>query len=163
MKEIYKRSEKARIWIKHCVIPSIIPVVLSAIIDCYLGYTWEQVIEQNFEDLILLFFALALSVYCSAESMNENNEKTRNYKDISILFGLVCFFFYELFYLVPDGEPWVKTGAHIFTFIMGFIIIFNGMQVEELVEKELEKEQLEKEQLKKRIFILEKETSKLKK
>ena len=142
MKEIYKRSENARIWIKYCVFPTFVPVVISIMIDCYIGYTIFQGIKRHYVDIILIFFALAVSMFSSAVSMDAHGEKRRDYIGISGIGGVGYAVFYVLFYAVPDGRLWVKIFACIFVFFTGCIIIGKGMEVEEELEKEALKKQI---------------------
>lgn len=154
MRKIYKRSEKVRIWIKYCVIPSFVPIAISILIDFYMGYTFIQVIKRHCAEGILIFFALAVSILNSAVSVDKNDEKRRDYIGVSF-FGGVCYaIFFVLFYAVPDGKLFVKIIIYLSLYLIGFGIIYKGMEVEEVLEKELEKEKKEKEELKTQISML---------
>lgn len=143
MIKLYKKSYKARRWIKFGVIPSFMPIILVIIYDIFLGYTFKNIINRHLLDFILVVFAVAVSVFSSAIDLhksinsNENKEKGENYILFSLAVGIWCSAFFTLLYDRLKPEDGLSLRKIIFCFVqitITFLIVYKGMRTENELE-----------------------------
>lgn len=143
MFKLYKGSRKVRQWIKYTVIPSFIPIFLIVVYDIILGCTLENIVNKHLVDFILVVFAVTVSVFSSAKTLNKkvssenDEEKSDNYVLCSLIVGIWCTAFFTFLYdkLKPEDSLSIKKILFCFVqVIITYFIIYKGMQTENELE-----------------------------
>lgn len=143
MIKLYKESKQVRRWIKYAVIPSFIPILLIVAYDIILGCTLANIVNRHLIDFILIVFAVAVSVFSSAKTLNKktnsdiDEEKSDNYILCSILVGGWCTAFFTFLYdkLKPEDSLSLKKIIFcLIQIIITFLITYVGMRTERELE-----------------------------
>lgn len=132
MENQYTPNERAWRWIKFGVLPSFIPLILAIIYDIYLEFTFWQIISRHFLDLILVVFAIAVSIFGSAMDLNNTiGPKTKErYAYNSFILCMVCFAFYSFLYNKDDGNMPLMFILRVGFCFTAIKIIHNGFKLE---------------------------------
>ena len=77
-------SKKKQKWLYFGVIPTVFPVAVTVVFDLYVGYLFIQVIERHILELMLVVFAILVSVVSEALEL-------RIYKDNKVFIGKMLF------------------------------------------------------------------------
>lgn len=133
MEEHYTEEEKAKLWIKLLVIPTISPVAFSYAHDLIVGYSIEQTFERHILELILIIFALAVSIFASSLDLERKiSQKLKNeYAIASVGYGAVCIVIYCCLYNKVEGISFcVLLLMHLFFVFIIYKIIKKGYSLE---------------------------------
>lgn len=82
-----KMSHKKKVWILFTVLPTLSPIFLTIIFDVYYGYTFKQVYTRHVLELILVNFAILVSIF--SDALDSSDHKKR--KIIGGLTGIIGF------------------------------------------------------------------------
>ena len=142
MENKYRPKEKAWRWIKYGVVPSFFPIILAILYDIYLEYTISQIISRHFLDLILIVFAISVSIWGNATDLNNNidSKKREKYTYTSVVLCLVCFAFYGFLYNKDTGNLSFMIILRIGFIISAILIVDNGFHLESEESSEQETE-----------------------
>lgn len=132
MKNQYTPKERAWRWIKFGVLPSFIPLILAILYDIYLEFNLSQIISRHFLDLILVVFAISVSIIGSAMDLNNSVDgKTKErYAYNSVILCIICFAFYSFLYNKDEGNLIFMIILRIGFCFTALKIVHNGFKLE---------------------------------
>lgn len=123
----------AKNWIKLVVLPTIFPVFISYVADLIIGYDLIQILSRHILELILVIFAIVVSIFGSIlNKMKAKPNLSQDYMINSVGCGVFCIAVYCILYDRISKFPLcVLILMHIFFIIITCLTIKNGYKLEQ--------------------------------
>lgn len=113
----YTKKEKISRWLNYGVAPCFFPVALAIIFDFIASNfsvrTTFIMLSDHFLDIILVSFALAVSIYSSAADLERDIDpkERENYTFMAIVYGVISIIAFSVLYFrqetLPDGAKYI--------------------------------------------------------
>lgn len=132
MDEQYTEKEKAKRWLKLVVAPTIFPVAVSYMYDAIIGFNFVQILSRHILELILVIFALAVSIFGTAMDLDKkiSNKTKENYAINSAGCGLLCIVAYCCLYERQFNISfWILLLIYVGLIIISYWAIINGYRL----------------------------------